>query len=207
MVDSATAGFARTMFLDSDTIVRGSIQSALDALAVYDLAMVGEYASFSTAASYVYAPLLGVSNFYRPHVPDTKKKVKPEYAAFGAYEQQFNTGLVAFRSDSPCVLGLMRRWEGIHLANPVCRRDRVAWDQCSLPWALRESAVKVATLPQRLNFRQALGRGCAPDLYNTPGAEGRADRATVVHDMIKPAVKTLIQRSVLPGLLADGGSK
>ena len=192
--------FERTMFLDSDTLVRASVESAFDALMRFDVAAVGELASFSSGAAFVYGPLLNASHYYHPHFPAAKKnkKFKPEYKSFAAYEQQYNTGLVAYRSTAPCVRELIRRWAELHVTNPVCRKDVVAWDQCSFPWALRGSRVRVATLPERLNFRRSLGQACSAELQN----DDKLERAVVVHE-VKPGLKALVRLVVAPVLLAS----
>ena len=81
------------------------------------------------------------------------------------------------------LFAFFRRWSFLHREMPRCRGDTVAWDQCSLPWALREAAaatsigedrvspaVNVVVLPEYFNLREALGRGCSALLYSCPGA-------------------------------------
>jgi hypothetical protein len=195
---SAAAGFERTLFLDTDTIVVRDVLPALDALAAWDMALVHEYSTFSIGAAYLYTKLLEVDDYYNIHANAKKRKVKAAWKNFAAYEEQFNTGVMAYRSSDPCVLSLMQRWEHEHHSRQQCREDHVAWDQCSLPWALRVSNVRVGTLPEAFNAREALGRGCSWGVYDRMGVRANLTRAAVVHDFTKAAFHEAIASFLFP---------
>lgn len=190
--------YDRVLYLDSDTQVTSGEQlmTALELLERYDLSMVGEGKSFSHMGPFLYREMIGRETFgaaleewdtvVKPPgatVAPTRSKKKRHVAFMNAafYEQQYNTGLVGYRQDA-AVGRFFQLWSAMHRSHQRCRDDKVAWDQCSLPLALRWMTgrgtsnaseaipasmplLRVGQLPDAFNFREALGYGCSTRLY------------------------------------------
>lgn len=195
--------FDRVLFIDTDTVTQLPQVAALDALQLYDVAMVGEYKSMVGGSAYLYNRLLYDSTHNMPMWRVGQKVTsgtKLSWSVLAAYEQQYNTGLVAYRT-TRCVRDLIERWVSLHESIARCKSDKVAWDQCSLPHALRVSRATVATLPEAMNFREALGNGCTGRLYDfaRPASSGNASAAGMVHNSLKGAMLR-----VLVAVFGDG---
>ncbi len=167
----------------------------LDTLRYRGIAMAPEGNCYREMSPFLYNDLLGLGFGSNPYAHPqllkksvfqnssstsqstarTKKKAKAKSFFrlwMAGYELQFNTGVVAYRAADPAVTALLQQWSHLHRSIPRCANDTVAWDQCSLPHALRAPSVHgrvvPLVLPAVLNFREALGRGCSPLLYRKP---------------------------------------
>ena len=185
----------------------GGLVELLDVLEVSPMAMVPEFNCFRDGASWLYTDILYEGRHEPRHHPQlldatvipfnanqsasleerkaTKKKREKKrhpFHIFSPFELQFNTGVVAFRPKDGSVASLLNHWSHLHRSLPRCVNDTVAWDQCSLPHALRthrslvnkrwgEKVDVVSPLPMPFvfNVREALGRGCGSTLYDLEG--------------------------------------
>jgi hypothetical protein len=166
------------------TLILQLMCDVLDTLQHRGLAMVPEFNCFRDGGPWLYTDILdGASHVPRHHPQLLEVTVSPAnvtirkkrssktspFRLFSPYELQFNTGVIAYRASDPAVMDLLRLWSRLHRQIPRCVSDTVAWDQCSLPQALRRRAGKMESpliLPPVFNTREALGRGCSPLLYS-----------------------------------------
>ena len=193
------ASVDRTLFIDSDTVVRLPVFPMFDCLRYFDVGMTQESNWHRGVSPYLYTPVLlsflpprwsaqssaASGLWWTPHHDVRAKPRKKAPTAFGInaalYEVQYNTGLIAFRTpraagDSAGTRDFFRTWSALHRGSSRCANDRVLWDQCSLPEAIRASTqVRVCTLSDTFDFREALGYGCSARAYVATAAAAASD--------------------------------
>ena len=221
-------GFPQTiksvLYLDSDTLILNTSLTSQITRELFDtietsqidVAMVQEYNWHRDLSPFLYEPVLrseipslNISSslpWWTPHYPaERTKPSKKNPSSFGTknhalYELQYNTGLVMIKNiKNEKTNEFFNFWRTLHQDMPRCRDDKVLWDQCSLPHAIRhfhsrywsqeqqeddgndDTSFRIATLNDRFNFREALGSGCSNDLYYFYGQKNKISQ-TLMQD-------------------------
>lgn len=127
----ARSPFAKTLFLDSDTLVTGKLYEVFDLLDEFDFAAA-------------IAPVRLSSN-------RDKRQERFLGGASKAFPE-FNTGVVAYKA-SPKMSALFERWTALYRHQLQGAIKPWTWDQLALREVLYRSDLRLATLPPEYNYR------------------------------------------------------
>lgn len=147
--------FAKTVYLDSDTVIVRNISDMFDVLDRFDVGLVHDYARKRLKYS----------------------KLVPEYEAIPYGFSEFNGGIMAYNS-SDATREFLDMWQKYFYKY---YQQTNGWDQVSLRVSLWNSSVKIHTFPFEYNIRGKATREKVRNLKNEFGEDHMEPRIYHIH--------------------------